>query len=273
LVICLKLFIIDFWRCFGHDPSYHTAHVQKLASDSILKERTLELYTSPFLGVLCHHAKEAWQRYVDHDFVRQVSDGRLPRAAFIHYLKQDYIFLIHFARAWALAVFKSDRIQEMRTAAATVHALIDHEMRLHIQTCASAGIPETMLADTKEEKENLTYTRFVIDAGMKGDLLDLLVALSPCVFGYGEIGKRLAIETSGPAPDHPYKEWIDSYASYEYQAVCNDVGTLLENVAQRLIGPEPMASPRWPELLGTFDRASRLEADFWAMALRGAKAA
>jgi thiaminase/transcriptional activator TenA len=238
-----------------------------------LKDRALDNYTSPFLGSLRTLTNETWRTYVEHDFVRQLSDGTLPRKAFLHYLKQDYIFLVHFARAWALAVFKSDRIHEMRTAAATVHALIDHEMRLHIQTCAAEGIQETILAATIEEKENLLYTRFVIDAGMKGDLLDLLVALSPCVFGYGEIGSRLAAETNGPASDHPYKEWIESYACTEYQSVCDDVGTLLENVAQRLIGPDPLASPRWPDLLGTFDSASRLEADFWSMALRGAQTA
>jgi thiaminase/transcriptional activator TenA len=230
----------------------------------------LTSYNSTVFESLRTQANETWRTYVEHNFVRKLGAGTLPREAFLHYLKQDYIFLVHFARAWALAVFKSDRIDEMRTAAATVHALIDHEMRLHIQTCAAEGISQSTLADTVEENENLAYTRFVIDAGMKGDLLDLLVSLSPCVFGYGEIGSRLAVEADGPSSDHPYREWIETYACPEYQAVCDDVGQLLEKVVKRLIGPDPMMSPRWPDLLRIFESASRLEADFWDMALRKA---
>lgn len=226
-------------------------------------------YGSAVFASLRAQTSETWRTYVEHEFVKTMGDGTLPRTAFLHYLKQDYLFLVHFARAWALAVFKSDRIDEMRTAAMTVHALIHDEMQLHIETCAAAGIPEVTLATTVEEPENLAYTRFVIDMGMRGDLLDLLVALSPCVFGYGDIGTRLAAETHGPPCDHPYKEWIETYAGRDYQSVCVDIGALLENVAKRLIGPEAMQSPRWPNLLHTFESASRLEAAFWGMGLRG----
>ena len=236
----------------------------------IRKELTLTKYGSPVFESLRTQACATWKTYVEHEFVRKLSDGTLPRAAFLHYLKQDYVFLIHFARAWALAVLKSDRINEMRIAAATVHSLIDEEMRLHIRTCAAEGIEEATLSATVEEPENLAYTRFVIDAGVKGDLLDLLVALSPCVFGYGEIGHRLSVETDGPNADHPYREWIETYAGPEYQAVCGDVGLLLEDVVKRLIGMEPMTSPRWSDLLSAFESASQLEADFWGMGLRGA---
>ena len=43
-----------------------------------------------------------WQRYCEHRFVRELADGSLPQEAFRHYLKQDYLFLIQFARAWGL---------------------------------------------------------------------------------------------------------------------------------------------------------------------------
>lgn len=226
-------------------------------------------YGSPLFEQLRSQASETWRVYVGHDFVNKLGDGSLPRQAFLHYLKQDYVFLIHFARSWALAVYKSDRIEEMRTCATTVHALIDEEMRLHIEICAAEGIDEAALAATVEESENLAYTRFVIDTGMKGDLLDLLVALSPCVFGYGEIGNRLALQIQGSESDNQYRDWIETYAGVEYQTVCKNVGTLLENVASRFMGPDLLNSPRWPELLKIFETASRLEANFWSMGLRG----
>jgi thiaminase/transcriptional activator TenA len=226
------------------------------------------------MSQLFHHLKAqsmaAWDAYTDHAFVRQLGAGTLPKAAFLHYLRQDYVFLIHFSRAWALAITKSDRIDEMRHAAATVHALIDHEMQLHIATCAASGISEAELNATEEEPENMAYTRFVIDAGLRGDLLDLLVALSPCVMGYGEIGAKLSRDIDGNTEGHPYGAWIATYAGEDYQGVCTAAGTLLDKVATRLIGADVAASPRLPDLTRTFRQACLLEAGFWSMGLRGA---
>jgi thiaminase/transcriptional activator TenA len=37
---------------------------------------------------------------------------------FRHYLVQDYLFLMEFARAYALSVYKSPKLADMREAAA-----------------------------------------------------------------------------------------------------------------------------------------------------------
>ena len=63
-----------------------------------------------------------WSAYTRHAFVEGLRDGSLPPTAFLDYLVQDYLFLIHFSRAWALAVTKADTVDEMRLAAATVNA-------------------------------------------------------------------------------------------------------------------------------------------------------
>jgi thiaminase/transcriptional activator TenA len=226
-------------------------------------------YRSRLVTALISARQSEWRGYTHHPFVQQLGAGTLPKAAFLHYLRQDYVFLIHFARAWALAVVKSDRISEMRIAAGTVHALIDEEMKLHVATCAEEGISEQDLAATRESPANLAYTRFVMDAGLKGDLLELLVALAPCVFGYGEIGLRLAKKSKDPPSGHPYRDWIATYSGEDYQSVCGTVGRLVDEVAERTIGEPYESSPRWPGLTETFATASRLEADFWQMGLDG----
>ena len=55
--------------------------------------------------------------------------GRCPTArcrspAFRRYLVQDYLFLIHFARAKALAVFKAESLEAMRDKAAAIAAIL-----------------------------------------------------------------------------------------------------------------------------------------------------
>nr|WP_251363882.1 thiaminase II [Epibacterium ulvae] len=208
-------------------------------------------------------AGETWPAYTRHAFVEGMRDGTLPRAAFLHYLVQDYIFLIHFSRAWALAVTKADTIEEMRLCAGTVNALIDEEMKLHIGICAEAGISEADLARAEERTENLAYTRYVLDAGHSGDFLDLLAALAPCVMGYGEIGARLKAE----ATETPYQDWIDTYAGDDYQGVCHAVADLLDGAVARRLGASPENSPRWAALCARFTVATRLEVGFWDMGL------
>lgn len=209
-------------------------------------------------------AGKVWLDYTHHAFVEQLGDGVLPREAFLGYLVQDYVFLIHFARAWALAVTKADDLQEMRACAATVDALVNHEISLHVKTCAEAGLREDDLYSAEEHPANLAYTRYVLDAGHSGDLLDLLAALIPCVLGYGEIGMRLrhcVTET------HPYRDWIATYADVEYQKVCRDAGMLFDHAVTRRLGVAPTQTPGWKRLRTRFNTATRLEVRFWDMGL------
>lgn len=212
-------------------------------------------------------AGQTWDDYARHSFVEGLRTGTLPRAAFVHYLIQDYVFLVHFSRAWSLGVVKSETLEEMKVCAGTVDALVNHEMALHVKTCAAEGISEDHLFNAAEEFENLAYTRYVMDAGLQGDFLDLMAALAPCVFGYGEIGERLFM---GMATDTPYRAWIDTYAGSEYQDVCKTVGLMLDNAVARRLGTDPEASPRWSVLQDRFTKATALEVGFWDMGLRGA---
>lgn len=214
-------------------------------------------------ALMREQASEAWWYYTHHIFVEGLKDGSLPKDAFLHYLRQDYIFLTHFARAWALAVAKSETHNEMVIASKTVNALVNEEMQLHVGICQAAGISQEELLSTVERTENLAYTRFVLEAGYSGDLLDLLAGLAPCVMGYGEIGKRLKSE----AASQTYADWINTYSSEEYQEVCKSVGDLLDKALIRRLGENFDISPRWTSLCKTFKTATELEVNFWQMGL------
>jgi thiaminase len=43
-------------------------------------------------------ASAEWRAYTEHPFTNGLADGSLAEAAFRHYLVQDYLFLIEFAR-------------------------------------------------------------------------------------------------------------------------------------------------------------------------------
>jgi thiaminase/transcriptional activator TenA len=205
-----------------------------------------------------------WEDYTRHAFVEQLADGTLPRAAYVNYLVQDYLFLIHFSRAWALAIVKAQTVADMRFCADAVHALINEEISLHVKTCEAEGIPESDLFTATEKAANVAYTRYVLDAGYAGDFLDLMAVLAPCVMGYGEIGARLGASASSDA----YAPWIEMYSGDEYQGLCSAVGDLIDNAIGRGLGDEPDVSPRWAALCHRFTTATRLEVDFWEMGLK-----
>lgn len=215
---------------------------------------------------------DVWDGYVDHPFVRGLAEGSLPEACFRHYLAQDYVFLLHYARAYALAVVKSEQVDDLKQSAALVDLLLNTELSLHVRFSARWGLDEAELAATPEADANRLYTRYVMDRGLGGDLLDLLVALAPCALGYAEIGRRLAADPATRLEGNSYREWIELYAGAEFQEGAAAAAAQLDRVAQRRGLPGPgagdlRASPRWPALAANFATATRLEIGFWDMGL------
>jgi len=59
----------------------------------------------------------------------------LSQKRFRHYLEQDYLFLIRFAWAFALAALKAERVADIRAATASLDSILNHEMGLHVEYC------------------------------------------------------------------------------------------------------------------------------------------
>ncbi|HUH40466.1 MAG TPA: thiaminase II [Castellaniella sp.] len=219
--------------------------------------------TTPFDALIDRNATY-WEAYCQHDFVRGLATGTLAPAAFRHYLRQDYLFLIHFARAWGLAVYKSRNLQELRQGLDSLKAIVDLEMGLHVQYCARWGIDESELEALPEARETMAYTRYVLDTGLRGDLLDLHVALAPCLVGYADIARWIDAQAfTVRGQDNPYEDWIAMYISPEFQGAAQAerdwVNTQLHGLPAR----------RMDELSQVFQEATRLEIDFWQMGLQG----
>ncbi|WP_037493183.1 thiaminase II [Sneathiella glossodoripedis] len=203
-----------------------------------------------------------WNAYIHHAFVVGMQDGSLPKTAFQFYLVQDYLFLIQFARAYALAAYKANTLEDLKAAAETVTALTDTEMKLHVQYCEEWGISEKEMQATAEAPQNMAYTRYVMERGMSGDILDLYVALAPCVVGYGEIGARLISSPDTLREENPYLPWIEMYGGDDYQSVAKAAISQLDRLAATRL-----TDARFDDLLKTFGDATRLEVGFWQMGI------
>lgn len=203
-------------------------------------------------------APEEWLAYTEHPFVRALRDGSLPESCFRHYLAQDYLFLIHFARAQGLAAYKADGLEDIRQAAAGLTAIIDVEMGLHVEFSARWGLSESDMAAEEEDAATMAYSRYVLEKGLQGDLLDLRVALAPCIVGYAEIGAGLAADPGTVMDGNPYREWIEMYSSEDYQQVARAEVAGLDGLMERRGG-----EARFESLAAVFRQATRLEAAFW----------
>ena len=222
---------------------------------------TTTLFDTGLYGRLRQQAGGHWQHYVDHPFIQQLAAGTLDESAFRRYLTQDYLFLIHFARAYALLVYKMRTLPEIRAAASSLGAIVA-ELPLHVSYCAEWGLSETAMAAQPEAMETINYTRYVLDIGQSGDALDLLVALMPCVAGYAEIGLRLLDDPATVMTGNRYARWMRNYGDSDYLAGVQSALELLERTGQ-----QRGAESRFNSLSTIFTTATELEAAFWQMGL------
>lgn len=202
-----------------------------------------------------------WHDYCHHAFVQGIADGTLPMESFRHYLQQDYLFLIHFARAYALAVYKSDNLEDMNVASSSVASVLS-EMNLHLEYCAEWGMSKEDVVNQPEARANMAYTRYVLERGMAGDILDLFTALSPCAVGYAEIGHRLINDPATVREGNPYWKWIQTYGSDEFLEGAVSQVKMLDHLTETRFN-----EGRMDALCRTFAEATRLEIGFWDMGL------
>lgn len=208
-----------------------------------------------------------WTDYTEHEFVQQLGAGTLPLPVFQDYLVQDYHFLVQFARANALAAYKSRNLADITDASEALLAIL-HETQLHRRLTERWGITEEELDSAPEKQTTVAYTRYVLDTGMSGDLLDLHVALSPCAIGYAEIGAALEPqrhEALSASQEHPFEEWIAEYSGPEFQTAAQASIERLDTLTAGNLTPQ-----RFDSLVEIFRAATRLEAAFWQQALDSA---
>ena len=213
-----------------------------------------------FSDRLYRRARPVWEAQHGHPFVRGIGDGTLDIEKFKFWVRQDYLFLIDYARLLALAVARSPDLPTMRRFADLAQSTLNFEMELHRSYAAEFGIsPEELEA---EEKAPTTrgYTDFLLRVAAVGEFAELIAALLPCMWSFCDIGRRLA---QGSRPkDERYGKWIDMYSSAEFAELADWCRELVDQVAAGL----PEEALRRME--DAFLTSSRYEYLFWEMAWR-----
>ncbi|EOI0503827.1 thiaminase II [Campylobacter coli] len=205
---------------------------------------------------------QIWDKYLHHEFVKKLENGSLKEENFLFYLKQDYIYLIYYAKCYARLALNAKNAEELRFAMKFQNYIIEGEIELH-KSILKLGIDADKLNVKDESLTNIAYTRYMLSVGESGDFLDMLVALSACAIGYGYIGaeiyKRLDKEK---LQNHPYKEWILTYSSDEFQNEIKEFEDFLNSYTQKI------SQEKFENLSEIFYNVVRLESAFWEHALQ-----
>ncbi|KAL6895293.1 Phosphomethylpyrimidine kinase domain-containing protein [Trichoderma longibrachiatum] len=155
----------------GHGPldHFHSTHI-------------LPFSPGYFIEYLLEHpaVRDVWNEFLYHPFVMALGNGTLPLESFKGYIVQDYLYLIHFSRANALAAYKAKSIGDISRVPCTA------------------------------------YTRYVLDVGQSEDWLALQMALAPCLLGYGAVAKMLHAHADTVREGNTYWAWIENYKADDY---------------------------------------------------------
>ena len=179
---------------------------------------------------LIKNSQPHWDEYIQHEFIQKLAAGTLELENFQHYLMQDYIYLFHYCRAFALAMYKSENFEQMNFSKQALNAILD-EIQLHINYCKEFGIDEKLIYEQQESPACVAYTRYVLDCGMNGDLAQLYAGLIPCFLGYAKVADYIN-ENNLSVANNQYQSWIDMYSSKEYQEGAKQATEFFEDYAK-----------------------------------------
>jgi thiaminase/transcriptional activator TenA len=203
-------------------------------------------------------AEPVWQAQHSHPFVRGIGDGSLALERFQFWIRQDYLFLIEYCRLFGLAAARAPDLATLARFADLLQATARTEMSLHRSYAAEFGISDEDLEREEMAPATRAYTDFLIRVAATGDFAELVAALLPCMWGFSEIGQRLA--AGGRPGDHRYAAWIETYASPDFAELARWCRELLDRLAADA-GEETRR-----RMAAAFITSSRYELAFWESA-------
>ena len=200
-------------------------------------------------------AAAIWEAQHEHPLVRGIGDGTVDIERFKRWVRQDYRFLIEYCRLFGLAAARAPDLDTLRRFAELLRTTAVTEMDLHRSYAAEFGISASELEAEEMAPTTRAYTDFLLRTAATNDFAELAAALLPCMWGFNEIGLRLA--ERGPPADERCARWIDAYADPEFTRLAGWCRELVDRLAEE-VGP-----PVRERMREAFLISSGYELAFW----------
>ena len=161
-----------------------------------------------------------------HPFVRGLGDGTLDPEVFKHYLAQDAFFLQAFFSAYVLGAVRAvERWEVVQRLHRLMRGVLD-ELKLHEGYAKSLAID---LGNVRPHPATRAYTDFLLRTAWTAEVGQIMAAMTPCMRLYAYLGQELAREDHS---QNPFREWIETYSSEEFEALAAELESLLDQLAE-----------------------------------------
>ncbi|WP_458209238.1 thiaminase II [Haladaptatus sp. NG-SE-30] len=209
-----------------------------------------------FSDHLLEQGESIWEAQKNHPFVRELAAGTLDEEAFLHWVRQDYRYLLDYARVFSLAGTKADDEETMTHLLDVAHTILDYEMDLHREFAEQYGIDRDELEQVQKSPTCVAYTNFLVRTAYEGSIAEISAAIYPCGQGYFDIAQHMAELAEG---DHRYTPFIEKYTSDEFEEAVAWMRDFVDRCGERY--PDEYEAMR-----EAFLTSARLEHQFWEMA-------
>lgn len=169
-----------------------------------------------FSNQLKQDALDIWEQGFHHPFVQELGKGTLPQKTFQFYLLQDYVYLMEYAKVFALGAMKSTTEQQLAYFVEAQHGILATELDLHRQYMREFGIQKSEMENVQPSLFNRTYTANMLAVGQTGGLAEIIATILPCAWTYYDYACRLKEQDSLTLEKNPYRSWIDMYADQDF---------------------------------------------------------
>ena len=207
-----------------------------------------------------------YREILEHPFLRGLTDGTPPHAAFRHFVLQDSYYLRDYARALAVCAAKAPAEDDVRAFASDAVGALAAEQEMHAEFMAELGPAAGAPAGGGSEHTGgvlpttRAYTSYLLATVYSGSFAEGLAAVLPCYWIYARVGEALLARSS---PDPLYARWIATYGDEEFQSVVRRVLELADRIGEELSEAERLRAARH------FAVTARYEWMFWDAAWRG----
>ncbi len=216
---------------------------------------------SKIISELTTAAAAVWQSQREHPFIAGLADGTLAAERFERWVRQDYLYLIDYARVLGMAAARADQLESMIWFARLLHLTLEIDMELHRGHGRRLGVSAVELAAGEPWPTTRAYADFMVRVAATGEAAERVAALLPCAWGHAELAGELVRRK--PPAGSPYLDWIRQYSSPDFRQAAD---WLMEEL-DRLAGDA--TQPVRDRLREIFLAASRYELAFWEMCWNG----
>jgi thiaminase/transcriptional activator TenA len=164
--------------------------------------------------------------------IKEIVAGTLPIEKFKFQVRQNYNYLIEYARAWAIGLAKCPDYETMAVWYEYVKETVEHEIPFYREYWKkNLDISFEELDGEVMSNIKRSYTSHELARSWEGDLTEQVTALLPCDILYWELAK-VNIKRCNLPKGNIYRDWIEFYTTGWFKEVCEKLITLINRLTE-----------------------------------------